>query len=864
MNLKTTYIFFGVLVGVLLIVGLVQWFSPKSAAESSEYVFADFAPKKGELVDNKDVESVRIEKTKDGKTVAYLFVRSGVNWELREPTSLRVESHQVESLVREMISAKREKGDLSSNLGEYGLDAPTTVVTLHKGDKDYTLTLGNDSSTTSTAVVYALASPDAKKPLSIKKSSLDTVFKPINSFRDKKLVEAGQLSSPSFVELKDKQGGELTLEKAGVNRWLIKKPDYGDADYDGDPLAAGAIGGLIAKITGVKELLSQIDNVKVEHESDFLAENVSDADMAEKYGLTAGKPDLLSITVKSEKEGGKDTVSHTLLVGKKAAPEKDDKGVETRADYYYARLENENAVVRVPVKKVDQLVQVIQNPLELRDHNLLSLQQSGVDVIDIQHGSETVKLRKVANAALVGWRVYRDSEPGTKADDIAVEQFLTALFAKRPIKTWPDPKDFKDIDKELEFDHPAAVISLWEHGVAPPEKKEEKKDDEKKDDKKSDKKDDKRTDKKDEKKDDKKEPEKPKDEPPKLKSEKPLVRLVFGKRDKGILYVRRESGDDLKTTTIVTISDALFDKVTAGRLAYLSRTLPSFTGDPTQFTISRGGQKFLLDKGDKSFWTIKEPKEFAGRRASAETVKTILDGLRFVTALRLVAENPPDGDLQPLYNLKSPLTEIKFTVPGKEKDTTEEFIYQFGKETDDKMGVFAKMNKANLVFVAPKALFDNLQKDLRDTAIFAFEPSDVKKLKVAFWVDATAEAVTLEMERKEGGNWSLLAPTTFMDFDDSKAESFVKLISILKAEKTLSGAEIPKPEQANFDLKKGALQVEITLAGQEKPVQLTVGAEVDKKSYYVKSSLTGDDVFLVPLSSFDLVKGKPSYFKKPK
>src|ERR1700687_1667272 len=145
MNLRTTYIFFGILVAVLLVVGLVQWFSPKNPAEGSDWVFPDLVGKKGE-VDTKDVESLRIERSKNGKTETYLFVRNGVTWEMKEPTPLRVESGQGDGLVRELMSARREKGDMTSNPADYGLDAPPIVLTLTKDGRDYTLSLGNDSS----------------------------------------------------------------------------------------------------------------------------------------------------------------------------------------------------------------------------------------------------------------------------------------------------------------------------------------------------------------------------------------------------------------------------------------------------------------------------------------------------------------------------------------------------------------------------------------------------------------------------------------------------------------------------------------------------------------------------------------------
>src|SRR5439155_11866342 len=141
---------------------------------------------------------------------------------------------------------------------------------------------------------------------------------------------------------------------------------------------------------------------------------------------------------------------------------------------------------------------------------------------------------------------------------------------------------FESKEDGLEFDKPAAAVSVWIDGV----KKEEKKDEEKKE-----------GDKPEEKKEEKKE-----DKEPTLTSDKPAVKLTFGKRDrdKNLVYVRRESGED---KSVVTVSDGVLDKVTAGPLTYLDRKLPSFASGPfnpaqdvTKLTLVRGGQTWELAK----------------------------------------------------------------------------------------------------------------------------------------------------------------------------------------------------------------------------------------------------------------------------
>ncbi|HEY1861854.1 MAG TPA: DUF4340 domain-containing protein, partial [Gemmataceae bacterium] len=651
MNLKTTYILFGLVFAILLVVGLLQIFNPKNPTEGSEYVFPDLVSKEGNVTPS-EMDSLRVERTIKGKKEDLLFVRQGSTWELREPAKLRIESFQVEDLVRKVMSARKETSKTTSNLKEYGLDEPAVVLTLQKGEKTYNLSLGSETAAT---VVYGISSADPKKPFAVKKSSLDPVYKPLNDFRSKDLLAAKPFQTTA-VDLKDKKGNELALEKTSGTRWRFQKPNYEEADYDGEPTGAAEPAGLSKKITGVHELLNQIEAIRVETDSDFLASDVSDAELTSKYGLEAGKPDLLRIEVKQPKdtpkpgEPAKESVTQVLLIGKKAEPDKDDKGKETKTDYYYARLENENSVVRVPSKKVEGLTVVVENPSELRDRNLISLDASTIDVIDIQNSTGLLKLRR-PNIG-VPWSLYRDSGSGEMTDAAAVQAFIAALTAKRLVKTWPDPMDPKNSDKALEFDHPIAVVALWENGVAPEEKKDDKKED-KKDEKKD-------GDKKDEKKE-----EKPKEGPPKLKSDKPTVRLTFGKRDRdlGILYVRRESGDDLKTVTLLTVPDTLYDRLTAGPLAYLDRNLPSWVEVATKLTVTRGGQVFQMEKGEKDVWTFKEPKEFAGRRANTTNIQMILENLRKLQAVRFVADNPSDTDLQSLYGLKTPQVEVNVAVP---------------------------------------------------------------------------------------------------------------------------------------------------------------------------------------------------------
>src|SRR5262249_36730583 len=144
---------------------------------------------------------------------------------------------------------------------------------------------------------------------------------------------------------------------------------------------------------------------------------------------------------------------------------------------------------------------------------------------------------------------------------------------------------------------------------------------------------------------DKKEDKKNADAEPKLKSDKPKVKLAFGKKEKQkdgdeVVYVRREVGSEV---TRVAVPATLLDKVTQPKLAYYEKTLPSFEKqeDVTRLLVLRDGITYEIErekKDDKSpvTWKFKQPKELAGRTAEANAVNHILTELHFLMPQKLI------------------------------------------------------------------------------------------------------------------------------------------------------------------------------------------------------------------------------------
>src|SRR5947209_10885115 len=332
MNLKTTYILFGILVAALAGLALTQLFGLGKQGPKSEFIFPDLHAKKA-TVEEKDIDTIRIEHADSAKTGTYAFARDDAkNWEMEEPQKVRVDRFAVNNLVNDLIGAKKEKVETVRDLKEYELDKPHAIVTFTRGDQAWTLNVGKESQG-SDPYVFVTTSSRPKEPVAVRKSSLQSVFKSLNDFRSRTLLAASE-SDVEKVELRaagKKQPVSLAKESAG--RWRFTEPaGFGAADYDGAsaPQLSTEKG---TKITGVRDLLRDTVDLRIENTSDFVADNVSEQDLKDKYGLDKEIPATLRIIVTSSKktaEGDKTTTTETVLIGKKIAAEKPEKKDEKK------------------------------------------------------------------------------------------------------------------------------------------------------------------------------------------------------------------------------------------------------------------------------------------------------------------------------------------------------------------------------------------------------------------------------------------------------------------------------------------------------------------------------------------------------
>jgi hypothetical protein len=875
MNFRTTYILFGAVAVGLLVFIIVMTVGSRGTAEDFALRLLHESAKTDDQVRKiqDEIDTVEIERV-NSKGDTLVFKRVGErDWKLEQPYEAKVDSNQVRSIVDGLVHARVDKtADLSPNLGQLGLDPPAIVVILRKGDKSYSLKLGN---LTLGGVVFAV-SPDApKEPMAISRTAVDALFrqgttnvatageamKSITDFRTRNLLVDGspvpwdKVSGVRLFEGKkevalQKTPADVFGQATPAGSWVFAKPEgFGPADMEGD--APGPAG---ENIAGLRPMLTALSGLRIPANADDVKENP--ANLAE-LGLAPGQD---SWRVELDIIGNGAEVLH---VGKKIEdklPEKPDpsKPAPISSEKVWVRLNNENFVVQYPAKTLEPIRKLIDHPSLLRDRNLVNVSIPAVDAIDIKlPGEKKFELRKVATpvppppgpggfmppSPPPQWRIYEEgSEVSEPASFPAVTALLNALAQRRLIRDFPEGSD----DKAYALDQPVVEIAIWQDGIVP-----EKKEPEKKDDKKDEKK-------KDEKKDEKKEPAKK----PTLKGE-PSVRLKFGKKEKDIVYVRRQLGI---FSAIVSVPDLLLPVVTKKYVDYLDLTLPSFVPiQAVKLSFNRGPVKYELEK-EKSdatgaSWKIVQPADLAGRTADAFRVQQILNTLSTLHASRIFTRKSTEADLAS-WALKPPRIEATVAL----QDNAEPFAVQIGNEYDDKAEgkqyVYIRMAGKETVFLVDKRAADTLlQGEIQDTTIFRLDPAKVQSIKLTGWKDAVHEPTTLEFERKSPTEWSAKGKPDYK-VDVQKVDEFLQSLALVRTEGFVSPKGEPKPEYG-LDVKDRALAVEITLEGEKTPITLTVGVlEKDGKTYYATSNKAPGAVFLVFKERFEDMRKNAEYFLK--
>ncbi len=586
----------------------------------------------------------------------------------------------------------------------------------------------------------------------------------------------------------------------------------------------------------MRPLLNDLTALRVDKSEDFVADDVADKDLG-KYNLDPEKNAILRVEVEKS-EGTKEDAKTTkvaLLIGV-------DKAVDGK---YYARIDGEKSIVRVPAKEVDPLRKFLDDPGALRDRNLVRLENLKTpDAIQIKNAASTFEL--LHEDGPKAWQLYR-GDNAVKADEKAVQNVITKLTQKNIVRDFPATTSSP---ASLGLDKPSTIVSVWVDGIAKEEKKDEKPE-EKKEEKKDDKKDDKKEEKK---------PAKPKLKDP----EKPTVRLSFGNVDGNLVAVKRESAGE---TILMRVPVDILENLRHGPLTYMDRTLPKMGDtDPaqsaTKLVLVRNGVTTELSKDAKATppaWKIDKPENLAGRTADPAAVDGILRMLNNLRAVKLVTESAEGEAVDREYGLKSPATKVIVTL-AKDGKTTD-YQYEFGKEADATKTYARQGQRPNLVFEVDKADLAALSKDLQDPTVFRFDPSKAKTLKLTGWKDINGSPTTREFERKDSTTWIAKVPKDF-SVSSEKVNRLVFELSSERAVKFLDHKLTAKERDDDaLSPEKGGLAIEVTVDGEKEPFILTVGnLDADKAAYLATANRLGDSLFTVRKDVYEKPKEKPAYF----
>lgn len=393
MRLRTTLLLAGVLILLVLAYYLLETREAQKEHETKLVPFQE-----------KEVSSISIKR---GGTVVTL-IRDEQGWRMSEPVEDRGDEREITALLGNVTRAKIERTlEAQENIGEFGLQNPAIVFTVHAKDTDQPFTLEVGSAAPSGFSAYARR-PGEKKILLVPATVKVSLEKEPFAFRSK---------APLFF---DRDGVKtvrvswnslrLRLERREKNEWWITEPLEAKAD-------AAKVSDLLRAVTQ-DQVTTFLDNPPA------------------NLGNLGLDPPRGEITLALE--GGAET---TLLLGTGKKPG----GV-------YARRRGEQKVLEL---KEDFVKGLPQQVADLRDRMLLNFNHGQVARIELESPSGRTLLKKEEDT----WRIKEPEE--ALADQRVVENLLWDLARVR-VKEFVT--DSAKTLKPYGLDAPAVTIRLWDKG----------------------------------------------------------------------------------------------------------------------------------------------------------------------------------------------------------------------------------------------------------------------------------------------------------------------------------------------------------------------------------------------------------------
>jgi Domain of unknown function (DUF4340) len=799
-NFRTTYILMGLVAALLAGLAIYVWVSEDTKPNPQGILLESLYN-----IGAKSDQITGLEIDRGGQKIVFSRQADG-RWFIVQPIKARADSTLVENIVHQLLTARREEKnvDIVDNLSVHGLDNPPVKISLRRGDRTATMSLGKVTVGGEQSVVYVLTSDQPKKAQATLKKRLSALFKEkapdaadsaahlrdLDDFRTRTLLGEGielEAAPIKLIGVRIRAGKDKELYLSRNNRdkvWRFVKPEgYGDVEtmMPGDKE-------LDQKIHFLGRLLKTILTIDVPSPKDFL---VGPQDLT-KLGLDPTSPNVMQI----ELERDDDIRTEKLWIS----------GIEAKdqLDKVYVRYGDEDVVAMTNGANYRLLRNLVNDPTELRDRSLVKLRNDRVDAIDvIQGGKKAFELRKVAGR----WKVF-EGDKAVDADSRVINDFLMLLTQPRAVRGFPASGAKDDM---LGFDKPAVELQIWEDGIA-----EAKKDDP--------------------------------NAKPKLR-ETPTARILFGNpEDNTVVNVRRFIGAG---KVDVKMPIGLLDDARRDRLAYIQVPLNPFRlADVTKVLIPRGGNTYEIERTDATRWTIAAPPAKKGKLANADKINNLLQALVVMQPQGIAAEKPDTRQLQN-FGLDKPKLKIAVQIRGE----TGERIWSFGDPVPKTDWVYAKSNQSDFVIKVSKQFAEIAgQGELVDPRLFQITAPEVEGIKLLGWSEILEMPHEITLIHKPGKLWEAAKKDTV--FTSERVEAFLTTILGLQAETIV--VEKGKPEEHHgLDVNKGALEITIDLGGGKKQV-LILGNFVSKESKLIYALFNKDIVTIKAEQLLIDVKAKPT------
>ncbi len=914
MNLRTTPLLFGLLLGILWLFGLMLVY--KKAPTDENLIVPSMAGPDVKI----DAVTIQFAEGKEGGAKEPLvFTKENDLWYLQQQgQKVRVEGFKIDGIVRQVQDAKRyEEERPSDDLKGYGLLPPLMTVTL-KGkvkerDKEWTFNIGKEGAAKYT--VYVNSSDRPGRAFPVLRSGLDNLFfKDVNALRSKRLFD---FVEPNVATIDVKEGKEELALKKAENSWRYEKPALGFADFEatttpGEDLKKKEQTG------GVKGLISAIANIHVDDEKDF---EPLGTDLG-KLGLEEGKESLrIAVGTVAEKsfkkdedkdKEKKDVTKEVLLVGKRAAQPAGKKGKEQ----YYARLLSDQGAFRVDAAMLDPIKQAVEDPTRIRSRDVVVYDPKKVDavIIDVKKAGKDDKAKDKATKEEIkllhpeekDWQVVATGDKTRKGGEKAIQALLEALQGKKEIQSFSDAGD----DSWGGLNGPNTTdVSVYLQGLEKPKK------DAKKDEKKEEKKDAKE-------KKEEKEPE------PTLKGTKPFVKLVIGAidKEKKIAHVKRVLQDGTESRFTVPLAYVEKLHLDQGSLAFIDPALPTQSlAEVAAIDLQRGKDKVELDRTGSGRWALKDVHDpLGGKFADPIKVSELARKLTSLQARKWVKKGEAEK-----YGLKNPEVVVTLYTKSAERltangaaslvgfavsrttapmlpalatmaanrlaDRGDAVTVKFGKEVeeDKEKFVYAEHSGSDLPFLVPADLVKSIREaDLRDRsevaqtqgkvdatllglaaapcdaillasplvsgAVHHFDPAKVKEVAVTLRTKYELRSFAFQRVGKDK-TWVDQSGVKEFLLDADKVTQLLEAVCKLKTDRFASFAG-PTGDR-KLTAKEATLKLELTF-DDGNTVTLTVGALFGQLGYFAHSSYWPEAVFFLPSATVEPWLLGPSYFGK--